>query len=323
MSDFRDAEAALDIGQALVAGDGLCGRQVWGVGQQRELSVEEFRPGDGLFIDAVAEPVCLQIGLEEARQFGLGHGAGEPAVGTAVGSTPPPGGLTAILSIELCDHFPGHGLQVPDAASSAVGLVCGSRKIMCYDQTMVGKGAFRQAVVTESKALEGLDQVAIAACWDGQDELQLAPALVGQRSQFADILQAQKAAVCHQDDTLNREPPQYRLQHALQRLCLADIAGVHGVHQRQAVCGLDHAEHELPGDTAGFLVHAEGTQIVVDLASAMDADCGQVIEHDREITIDQGPDLARQRAFDSVRMIHESIHGAQKVLVGDGVWHCG
>jgi len=63
---FQHAKAALDIGEGLVAGHGFGGRQVGGMGQERELAVEEFRARDGIFLDAPTEPVGLQVCLEEA-----------------------------------------------------------------------------------------------------------------------------------------------------------------------------------------------------------------------------------------------------------------
>ena len=39
---FQHPESALDIGQRLVAGNGLGGAQIGGVGDQRKLAVEEY-----------------------------------------------------------------------------------------------------------------------------------------------------------------------------------------------------------------------------------------------------------------------------------------
>ena len=48
--------------------------------------------------------------------------------------------------------------------------------------------------------------------------------------------------------------------------------------RRHAVRSLDHARQELPGDAAGFLVHAEGTEIVVHRTLPVDAHGGQIVE---------------------------------------------
>ena len=95
------------------------------------------------------------------------------------------------------------------------------------------------------------------------------------------------------------------------------------MHERQAVGGLHDAEHELPGDPAALLVHAEGAQVVRDMPFAMDAHGGQVVENDGELVIDQRPDLPSQFHLDPLAMVHQRIHGAQKVLMGDGLGHGG
>ena len=48
---FQDTEPAFDVGKAFVAGDGFVRGEIGGVCQQRELAVEEFRLGNGVFID--------------------------------------------------------------------------------------------------------------------------------------------------------------------------------------------------------------------------------------------------------------------------------
>ena len=93
------------------------------------------------------------------------------------------------------------------------------------------------------------------------------------------------------------------------------------MHERQAVRGLHDAEDELARDAADVLVHAEGAQIVVDLALAVDAHGGQVVEHRREILIDQRPDLPGQFRLEPVGVIHQCVHGAQEMLVGHALGH--
>ena len=56
---FQDAEAALDVRQALVTRDGFSGGEVRGVGDQRELAVEELGLGNGVVIDRPAEPLRI------------------------------------------------------------------------------------------------------------------------------------------------------------------------------------------------------------------------------------------------------------------------
>ncbi len=111
---------------------------------------------------------------------------------------------------------------------------------------------------------------------------------------------------------LDRETLQHRLKHALQCLCLGHVAGMDGVElarcrhrfeahaNRQSIGRLHHAEHELPGNPAGFLVHAVAAQVVPDTPLSVDAHGGQVIEHHRQVAIDERPQLLRQRALDNV-----------------------
>lgn len=63
---FEDAEATLDVCEALVARDCVSGGEVRGVGDQRQLSIEKFCLCNGVFIDAPAEAISVEIGLEEA-----------------------------------------------------------------------------------------------------------------------------------------------------------------------------------------------------------------------------------------------------------------
>ena len=69
---LQNAETALDIGQRFVVFEGLGGREIGCVGQQRELSVKEFGTHDGLFIKVPAKTVSLQVRLDEPAQFRFG-----------------------------------------------------------------------------------------------------------------------------------------------------------------------------------------------------------------------------------------------------------
>jgi hypothetical protein len=54
---FQHAEAALNVGKAFVAGDGLCRGEIGRVGQEGQFAVEELRCGNGLFIECPGEAV--------------------------------------------------------------------------------------------------------------------------------------------------------------------------------------------------------------------------------------------------------------------------
>jgi hypothetical protein len=113
---------------------------------------------------------------------------------------------------------------------------------MGNDQAVAGETGLGQSPAS-SKARPGRYRPARHSVGrDGQDELQLPPALVASAVSSIDVVEAQQAAIGHQDDTLDREALQNGRQHGLQRLGLGDIAGVDGVHERQAIRRLHHAE---------------------------------------------------------------------------------
>ena len=267
---LEHSEAALDVGQRLVARDGFGGGQIGGVGDQRELAIEEFGVCYRLLVHAPAEAIGLEVGLDEAGEFGLGDGADKSAVGTAVGGAPTARGLALVLGIEFGNHLLGPGLEFGNAVAPAFGLLLRAKRIMGDDQAVPGEGRLGEAVLAEGETAEGIHQLGITARWHGQNELQPAAALVSQGGQIADVLKAQQPAVGHEDDALDGEALQHCRQHGLQRLRLGDVAGVDGVHQREALGGLHHAENELPGDAAHVLVHAEGAQIISDLRGSLD-----------------------------------------------------
>lgn len=112
-------------------------------------------------------------------------------------------------------------------------------------------------------------------------------------------------------------------EHALQRLRLGDIAGMDGVHERQSFESMDHAEHELAGNTASLLVHPEGTQVVVHLALAVDAYSGEIVEHHGQVPVDLRPDLAGECRLHGLCVIHQRVHRPQQMLVLDRRRHRG
>ena len=189
------------------------------------------------------------------------------------------------------------------------------------DKAITGESAFRHACFIEGKTSKGFGQVGVTAGRNGQNELQPATALVRQITQLPDVFQAQEAAVCHKDDPLDRKTGENLLQHALQCLRLADIAGMDGVHQRQAISALNHTRDELPGNAASFLVHAIGADVSFDFAFPVNAHGRQVVEGDGKILIDQRAELTGQGLFDDIRIVHQCIHGTKQMLVCDGVRH--
>jgi len=67
---FQDAEAALDIGKALVAGNSLGGREVESIGQERQLAVEEFSLSyAGIWVMAWFEGRGIVAGVEASQNL--------------------------------------------------------------------------------------------------------------------------------------------------------------------------------------------------------------------------------------------------------------
>ena len=112
-----------------------------------------------------------------------------------------------------------------------------------------------------------------------------------------------------QDNALHGKALWHRLEHRLQGLGLGYVAGVNGMHQGQPFGRLHNTEDELPCDTTGLFVHAEGAQIVTDLPLAMDLHGGQIVEDERKIMVDKGADLAGQFDLHHLSMIHKGPFG--------------
>lgn len=72
---FQHAKAAFDIGQCLVARNGVSRGDLGDIGQQDELAIKEGYTGHCLFIDLPAEPIGSEVSLDEAGEFGIGDGA--------------------------------------------------------------------------------------------------------------------------------------------------------------------------------------------------------------------------------------------------------
>jgi hypothetical protein len=162
-SDLQDIHHAETKAAARVAGDRLGRGEIGEICQERELAVKEFGLGEGIFLKRPGEAVGSVIGLEEAGKFGLGDGAGEATVSTAVGGTTAPGRLAHVLAVELADHLLGHGLEVGDPLPALGRLQGRALGIMGHDQAVVGEGRLGLTLVGEGKPLEGLDQFVAAS----------------------------------------------------------------------------------------------------------------------------------------------------------------
>jgi hypothetical protein len=83
------------------------------------------------------------------------------------------------------------------------------------------------------------------------------------------------------------------------------------VHERQTLGGLDHTKDELAREATGLLGHAEGADVVINLALTVEAPGREVGEDDGQIPVDQRPDLPGQPRFDGAGRIHQGRHRAQ------------
>ncbi len=84
----------------------------------------------------------------------------------------------------------------------------------------------------------------------------------------------------------------------------------------QAFGGLHDAEHDLPADAA-VLGQAELANLAGHLTLALHADRRHVVEHDRQVLIDQRPQHRRQGALHRLTALGQRVHGAQQPLVRD------
>ena len=66
---FQHAGATLNIGQCLLARDGVSRCDLGEIGKQDEPAIKQGRSGNGVFIYVPTEAILREIGLDEARQF--------------------------------------------------------------------------------------------------------------------------------------------------------------------------------------------------------------------------------------------------------------
>lgn len=145
------------------------------------------------------------------------------------------------------------------------------------------------------------DELVVAAARHRQDEFQRLAVAHLRGTQGLEVVQAEQAAVGHQHHALERgEARQHLLHGRQQRGGLGGVAVEHFVVQRNAFGGLHHTQHELAGDDA-FLGHAELAHVGVLGGAPFGTDGGQVVEHHRQV------------------LVHQRIHAAQQLLVGDGL----
>jgi len=151
----------------------------------------------------------------------------------------------------------------------------------------------------------------------GQDELQCPIARQLQLAEHLQVVQRQQPPIGHHHQALHmRVALQHALQCGLERGALAGVAVEHLVVDRQAIGRLHHAQQELPGNDT-FLGHAELAHVIALLAQPLDPDGRQVIEHHRQLLVDERAQQLRHAIVHAGLVIHQRVHAAQQVLVGD------
>ena len=312
---FEHPKAALDIGKALVAAHDLGGAKVGDVGEQHEFAVKALGVSDCVGVNRVAEALGLVVGVDEARELGIGDGPRESRVGTPVGGAAPALGEPFVLGVELAGHALGQRLDLGDAGTPARCLLAGTHRIVGDHQALVGKSPLGQAV-GELQRLHRAAKFRIPSRRHGKNEFN-APLTIalGQLGQLADVVHAEQAPIGHQDHPLDAKALEHPLEHRLQRARLGHVTRVHGVHERQAVGRLHQTEHELAGNARGLLVHAVGPQVVFEQRLAVDAHRGEVVKHHGEFLVNQRTDVFAELLVDRVGVIADRIHGAQQVIV--------
>jgi hypothetical protein len=89
------------------------------------------------------------------------------------------------------------------------------------------------------------------------------------------------------------------------------------MHQWQPLGRLHHPEHELAANPP-VLGQAELAQVAGQLGLALHADGGHVVEHHRQILIDQRAQQPGQRRLHAALVFDQRVHRPQQLLVG----HC-
>ncbi len=109
---------------------------------------------------------------------------------------------------------------------------------------------------------------------------------------------------------------EHLLERGLQRRRLGCVAVEDLVVDRHALGRLHDTQHELACNHT-LLGHTEMAHIALLLAQAFGADGGQVIEHHRQVLIDERAQQSGDAVVHRCLMVHQRIHAAQQLLVGE------
>ncbi len=318
---FENLEAALDVGQALVASQNLKRRQLWHIGHQQQLAVAQFCTRQRLVVDDVGEQIRLQVDLDDRAQMRLGDRAIQPGLSTGVAQAPASEGGAAFLRIKLASTLLGFLREFSDMLAARCGLFQGAARIVGPDQAQVLPAGLAEDLAGGRRAaqrvnrLQDLGELGVAPPRHGQDELHgLLGAAHALPAQPLQIVQAEQTAIGHQHHALDRVQRQNLLNHGAERRCLGRVPFPDPMRQRQSLGRLHHAEHELATHPP-VLGQAELAQVAGQLGLALHADGGHVVEHHRQILVDQRAQQPGQRRLDAVLVFDQRIHRPQQVLM--------
>lgn len=136
---LEHAEAALDVGEGLVAGDDLAGRQRC-IGDEEEFAVHEFGESEGVLVEGVGEAFAVHVGAQDVGEVGFFDGVVEARLGAAVGESSAAGGSAVVLSVELAGPCCGLGFEGGDAVTPRTGAGSGDFGVVGDDQAQVSTG---------------------------------------------------------------------------------------------------------------------------------------------------------------------------------------
>lgn len=205
----------------------------------------------------------------------------ESRVGATVTGSASALSFAFILRIELVYQGFGQIPQFVDLRVALGGLFGCALGIVRYHQAMVGEVALGDTcgVCVEAHAVERATQFVIAPRRHGQNELQFTLRLTRDLAELCHVVQTEQPAISHHDHALHGKPFEHRFEHRLERLGLRHIARMHGMHQRQPIGRLHHAQDKLARNPAGLLIQSKRTHILLDDRFAVHTDRREIVEH--------------------------------------------
>ena len=132
------------------------------------------------------------------------------------------------------------------------------------------------------------------------------------------VVDGQQTPVGHRNDAFDGVALQDLLNGGLERGYLGRVAFEYLVVKRQSVSCLHHSEHDLARHHPLF-GHAELAHVIGLLGKPFSADGRHVIEHHRQVLVHQGAKQPGQDLVHRALLIDQRIHGAQQVLVFNGI----